>query len=100
MCISSETGWVSHSHMYIINLQSHMNSKIEMVYKAVEHVMSEQDANQYRKYVHSRIEQCSKRRSPVSDEETVDIARDITNPFITGWLVLLVYVYKILGRNF
>ncbi|KAG0147061.1 hypothetical protein CROQUDRAFT_670749 [Cronartium quercuum f. sp. fusiforme G11] len=82
----SDTPEVEIQRMSWIFGLSRMNSNIAFVYKAVELVMSKQDINKYKIYIQSRIQQCSVKRSPVSNDATLDIARDVCNPLITGFL--------------
>ncbi|EGG06315.1 uncharacterized protein MELLADRAFT_116583 [Melampsora larici-populina 98AG31] len=81
---SKDTPRVEAQRMGMIVGLDHMNSNIKLVYKAVEKVMYHQDVKQYHDFIHSRIQECSTRRSPVSSDETVDVLRDVTNPLVSG----------------
>ncbi|KAH9821492.1 heme peroxidase [Melampsora americana] len=86
VCEMSATSEVEVQRMGLIFGLAQMHSNIKLVYKAVERVMSHQDPDKYHVYLKCRIRQCSAKRSPVSLDQTVDILRDVTNPFVSGWL--------------
>ncbi|KAG0151771.1 hypothetical protein CROQUDRAFT_56657 [Cronartium quercuum f. sp. fusiforme G11] len=82
----SDTPKVEIERMRILFGLPRMNSNIKIVYDAVKQVISEQDASPIQVFIRSRIEQCSVKRSPTSCDETVDIARDVCSPLVTGFL--------------
>lgn len=63
-----------------------MKSCISTVFESVNSVAKKHDYKLFDKFLTERIKQSSVRRSPVNQDQTVDICRDVVNPMISGWL--------------